>query len=56
LADNAWFGLRVYCAVIANEGWRSEIDGTYEGTNLVSQDRNYYTTSDIQQSATHASS
>jgi GR25 family glycosyltransferase involved in LPS biosynthesis len=50
LADNAWFGLHVYCAVIAHEGWRSE-DGTLEGTNLVSQDRNTQYRSDIPQSA-----
>jgi GR25 family glycosyltransferase involved in LPS biosynthesis len=50
LADNEWFGLSgVYCAVIAHEGWRSD-DGTYEGTNLISQDRKTHP-SDIQQSS-----
>lgn len=53
LADNAWFGLSVYCAVIAHEGWRRD-DGSFEGANLVSQDRKYHQ-SDIQQSA-HVSS
>jgi len=55
LADNAWFGLRVYAAVIANEGWQLD-DGSYEGTNLISQDRqrkpgSRQYSSDIQQSA-----
>jgi GR25 family glycosyltransferase involved in LPS biosynthesis len=38
LADNDWFGIPVYCAVIEGEGWRNE-DGTYEGAVLVSQCR-----------------
>ncbi|VEU44811.1 unnamed protein product [Pseudo-nitzschia multistriata] len=33
LADNEWFGLDVYCAVVANEGWK----GT--GSPLVGQNR-----------------
>jgi len=33
LADNSWFGLRVYCAVVANDGWRDT------GANLISQNR-----------------
>ena len=38
LANNHWFGLAVYCAVIANEGWKLD-DGTFEGTDLVRQGR-----------------
>ena len=47
LADNDWFGLPVYCAVIAGEGWRLE-DGTYEGRNLVHQVRGKNFKSDVQ--------
>lgn len=50
LADNQWFGLQVFCAVIANEGWRND-DGTYEGALLVRQDRGRGKTSDVAQSA-----
>jgi GR25 family glycosyltransferase involved in LPS biosynthesis len=49
LADNAWWGLDVYCAVIANEGWQRE-DGTFEGSNLVSQQKGKYS-SDVPQSS-----
>jgi GR25 family glycosyltransferase involved in LPS biosynthesis len=38
LADNKWFDLPVYCAVIAGEGWRLD-NGSYEGMDLVTQDR-----------------
>lgn len=51
LADNAWFGLSVCCAVISNEGWRLD-DGTYEGANLVSQDRKGNTSDVLQSSET----
>jgi len=43
LADNAWFGLNVYCSVVANEGYNKE------GSLLVSQ-RKRDTNSDIVQS------
>jgi len=33
LADNQWFGLNVYCVIVANEGWKNS------GTQLVGQDR-----------------
>lgn len=33
LADNEWFGLTVYCGLVANEGWRRT------GASLISQDR-----------------
>jgi GR25 family glycosyltransferase involved in LPS biosynthesis len=49
LADNGWWGLDVYCAVIANEGWQRE-DGTFEGSNLVSQQKSKYS-SDVQPSS-----
>ena len=45
LADNSWFGMNVYCAIVANEGYKNT------GANLVHQDR--YTSkgqSDIVQS------
>jgi GR25 family glycosyltransferase involved in LPS biosynthesis len=51
LADHHWFDLPVYCAVIANEGWRREEDGEYEGAILVRQDRRKYRLSDVAQSA-----
>lgn len=47
LADNKWFGLPTYCAVIANEGWRRD-DGTFEGNQLVWQVRGDNFTSDVQ--------
>jgi GR25 family glycosyltransferase involved in LPS biosynthesis len=50
LADNQWFGIPTFCAVIANEGWRRD-DGTYEGAPLVRQNRGRHTTSDIVQSS-----
>jgi len=43
LADNEWFGLKVYCGVVANEGWCGE------GACLVEQ-RKHITGSDIMQS------
>ena len=43
LADNEWFGLNVYCSVVANEGWKSQ------GASLISQ-RRHDTKSDIGQS------
>lgn len=43
LADNQWFGLKVYCAVVANEGWKGQ------GASLISQ-RKHDTRSDIHQS------
>jgi GR25 family glycosyltransferase involved in LPS biosynthesis len=49
LADNDWFGIPVYCAVIEGEGWRNE-DGSYEGAVLVSQCRKSVT-SDVPQSS-----
>jgi GR25 family glycosyltransferase involved in LPS biosynthesis len=33
LADNQWFGIDVYCGLVANEGWKGR------GACLVSQDR-----------------
>jgi GR25 family glycosyltransferase involved in LPS biosynthesis len=50
LADNRWFHLKVFCAVIANEGWR-RADGSYEGGLLVRQNRGRGSTSDVLQSA-----
>jgi GR25 family glycosyltransferase involved in LPS biosynthesis len=50
LADNRWFDLKVFCAVIANEGWRRP-DGSYEGGLLVRQNRGRGQTSDVLQSA-----
>jgi GR25 family glycosyltransferase involved in LPS biosynthesis len=50
LADNRWFGLRVYCAVIAGEGWKNA-EGSYEGAPLVGQHRGRGTKSDIVQSS-----
>jgi GR25 family glycosyltransferase involved in LPS biosynthesis len=50
LADNQWFGLRVYCAVIAGEGWKNA-EGSYEGAPLVGQHRGRGTKSDIVQSS-----
>jgi GR25 family glycosyltransferase involved in LPS biosynthesis len=38
LAENHWFDLPVYSAVIANEGWKLD-DGTYEGLDLVMQQK-----------------
>ena len=38
LADNHWFDIPVYCAVIAGEGWELE-DGSLEGRNLIEQCR-----------------
>ena len=46
LADNHWFGLAVYCAEIANEGWKLD-DGTFEGIDLVRQGREPHTVTDI---------
>mmetsp|Transcript_39099 Transcript_39099/g.94585 ORF Transcript_39099/g.94585 Transcript_39099/m.94585 type:complete len:467 (-) Transcript_39099:76-1476(-) len=43
LADNQWFGLNVYCAVVDGEGWKNT------GANLISQ-RRHDTKSDIRQS------
>lgn len=42
LADNEWFGLNVYCSVVANEGWQGL------GANLVAQLK--HPSSNIQQS------
>jgi hypothetical protein len=50
LADNQWFGLPVYCAVIAGEGWKNA-EGNYEGAPLVGQHRGRGTKSDIVQSS-----
>jgi GR25 family glycosyltransferase involved in LPS biosynthesis len=50
LADNQWFGLRTYCAVIAGEGWKND-EGSYEGAPLVGQNRGRGTKSDIMQSS-----
>jgi GR25 family glycosyltransferase involved in LPS biosynthesis len=50
LADNQWFGLRTYCAVIAGEGWKND-EGSYEGAPLVGQHRGRGTKSDIMQSS-----
>eukprot|EP00980_Cylindrotheca_fusiformis_P014292 scaffold3791_cov137-Cylindrotheca_fusiformis.AAC.19 len=44
LADNEWFGLNVYCTVVANEGWQGE------GKSLISQQRGISGSSDIDQS------
>jgi hypothetical protein len=49
LADNQWFGLPVYCAVIAGKGWKNA-EGSYEGAPLVGQYRGRGTKSDIEQS------
>ena len=43
LADNEWFGLNIYCCVVANEGWHGQ------GASLISQ-RRHDTKSDIAQS------
>jgi GR25 family glycosyltransferase involved in LPS biosynthesis len=50
LADNQWFGLPVYCAVIDGEGWKNA-EGRYEGAPLVGQHRGRGTKSDIVQSS-----
>jgi hypothetical protein len=50
LADNHWFDIPVYCAVIANEGWKQG-DGSYEGALLVGQNRRQGFTSDVLQSS-----
>jgi len=44
LADNQWFGLKAYCAIVANEGWKKK------GAPLVGQDRNKSTRSSVGQS------
>jgi GR25 family glycosyltransferase involved in LPS biosynthesis len=49
LADNRWFGLQVYCAVIADEGWRLP-GGSFEGKQLVRQVRYRGFKSDVQSS------
>jgi GR25 family glycosyltransferase involved in LPS biosynthesis len=49
LGDNQWFSQQVYCAVIAQEGWKLE-DGTHEGKDLVFQER-YNITNDIEHCA-----
>jgi hypothetical protein len=46
LADNQWFGLPTYCAVIANEGWKLE-SGEYEGKQLIHQNRGKNFDSDV---------
>ena len=43
LADNKWFGLNVYCAIVANEGWKGQ------GAPLIGQ-RRHDISSDISQS------
>lgn len=50
LADNNWFDIPIYCAVIPNEGWKRE-DGTFEGAVLVSQNRRQGFGSDVVQSS-----
>lgn len=45
LADNRWFDIPTYCAVIAQEGWKR--DGKYEGKNLIQQDRSRNFQSDV---------
>jgi GR25 family glycosyltransferase involved in LPS biosynthesis len=50
LADNQWFQMNVFCAVIANEGWKLD-NGTLEGEPLVRQDRGFC--SDVDQSIDH---
>jgi GR25 family glycosyltransferase involved in LPS biosynthesis len=50
LADNKWFDIHVYCAVITNEGWKLE-DGTYEGSVLVRQNRHQGCKTDVAQSS-----
>ncbi len=50
LADNNWFDIPVYSAVIANEGWKRE-DGKFEGAALVSQERGHGRKSDVHQSS-----
>jgi len=47
LADNQWFGLPTYCAVIASEGWNLD-NGVYEGKQLVHQVRGDNFRSDVQ--------
>lgn len=54
MADNKWFDLSVYSAVIANEGWKRE-DGVFEGAVLVSQDRGLRSRSDVRQSSSYSS-
>ena len=49
LAENKWFDLPVYCAVIANEGWFLS-DGTREGRDLVTQHRGPNMVNDIERS------
>jgi len=49
LADHRWFGVGVYCAVVAGEGWRNKDDGTYEGAPLIAQNRRLQ--SDVPQSS-----
>lgn len=49
LAENKWFDLPVYCAVIANEGWILS-DGTREGRDLVTQRRGPNIVTDIKRS------
>lgn len=41
LADNQWFGLSVYCAIVANEGWKNT------GAPLVGQDRSVAVASSV---------
>jgi GR25 family glycosyltransferase involved in LPS biosynthesis len=41
LADNQWFGLNVYCAIVANEGWKNT------GAQLVGQDRSVVIASSV---------
>lgn len=41
LADHQWFGLNVYCAIVANEGWKNT------GAPLVGQDRSIAITSSV---------
>jgi len=41
LADNQWFGLNVYCAMVANEGWNNN------GAPLVGQDRSISVASSV---------
>jgi GR25 family glycosyltransferase involved in LPS biosynthesis len=50
LADNQWFGLPVYCAVVDGEGWKNA-EGCFEGAALVGQHRGRGTKSDIVQSS-----
>lgn len=50
LADNSWFGIPVYCSVIANEGWYNEETHAFEGANLIGQNKRRLS-SDVDQSA-----